>query len=91
MELEDAFEKERGRNGERELSSQELALELERWRKASGAGGRLRVDNLFVLDALNNLKCKTLINFQSHMHISNNIYAHLRQSCKNLRKLDSML
>ena len=69
MEFEDAFEKERGRNGERELSSQELALELERWRKASVAGGRLRVDNLFVLDALNILKKRTLIYFQSHIFI----------------------
>jgi hypothetical protein len=56
VEFEEAFEKERGRNGERELSSQELALELERWRKASVAGGRLKVDNPLVLDALNSLK-----------------------------------
>ena len=56
MEFEDALEKERGRNGERELSSQELALELERKWEASVAGGSLKVDNPFVVDALNNLK-----------------------------------
>ena len=49
------LEKERGRNGESELSSHELALELERIRKFSVAWGRLSVDNPFVLEALNNL------------------------------------
>ena len=73
MEFEDAFEKERVRNGEWELSSQELALELERWRKGSVARGRLRVDSLFVLDALNNLKYGTLINF----HIFIIMFVHI--------------
>ena len=54
MEFEEAFEKERGRNGEWELSSQE------RIKKASTAAGMLKVDSLFVLDALNNVKLRTL-------------------------------
>ena len=87
MEFEDAFEKERGRNGERELSSQELALELERKWKASVAGGRLKVDNPFVLDALNNLKYRT--GFISNFHflimgISENI--HYKHGMRKLLK-----